>query len=52
MQAYIDIMEWVDLTSPDSEFAIDGYVFNSKRGAAYLFNERAAVAFLYVYQKK
>lgn len=45
MQQYLDIMEWTDLTSVNA-FAQDGYLYNSKRGAAYLFNERAATSFL------
>lgn len=43
MQQYLDIMEMTDI---HDEFAQRGFVFNQKRGASYLFNERAAVEFL------
>ncbi len=45
MQQYLDIMEYSDSIG-QHEFAKQGYLYNSKRGAAYLFNERAATDFL------
>ncbi len=44
MQQYLDVMDANELSS--AQFAKDGYVTNFKRGAAYLFNERAAKDFL------
>lgn len=45
MQQYLDIMEYSDSVG-QHEYAKQGYLYNSKRGAAYLFNERAATDFL------
>lgn len=44
MQQYLDVMDANELSS--APFVKDGFVTNFKRGAAYLFNERAASAFL------
>ena len=38
-------MELTELSTA-AQFAQDGFVYNQKRGAAYLFNERACKTFL------
>lgn len=45
MQQFLDIIDLTDVPTV-AEFAQEGYVYNSKRNAAFLFNERAAIAFL------
>jgi len=45
MQQYLDFMELTQLANA-AEFAQAGYLYNQKRGAAYLFNERACKTFL------
>lgn len=46
MQQYLDIMDWSDINSSLNEYAHEGFVYNARRGAAYLFNQRAAESFL------
>lgn len=43
IQHYLDIIELNDV---NNDFSHEGYVYNQKRGASYLFNERAAISFL------